>query len=191
MIYHEQLYDFLNYATLQFKQRTIRFVKELTRIIPNSTPLWRKNASIKKTVKQAIANGYTDIMVINEDNRMPNGLVVTHLPEGPTAHFKLSNVKITKDIKRDWREITSHRPEVILNNFTTRLGKVFQNIFPVKSQCTVRDSVILTFFFLNMKIGHSVARMLAVLFHYDPQFRGKRAVTFHNQRDYIFFRHHR
>jgi len=140
--------------------RTIRFVKELTRIIPNSTPLWRKNASIKKTVKQAIANGYTDIMVINEDNRMPNGLVVTHLPEGPTAHFKLSNVKITKDIKRDWREITSHRPEVILNNFTTRLG-------------------------------HSVARMLAVLFHYDPQFRGKRAVTFHNQRDYIFFRHHR
>ena len=121
-------------------------MKELTRIIPNSTPLWRKNASIKKTVKQAIANGYTDIMVINEDNRMPNGLVVTHLPEGPTAHFKLSNVKITKDIKRDWREITSHRPEVILNNFTTRLGKVFQKIFPVKSQCTVQDSVILTFF---------------------------------------------
>ena len=85
---------------------------------------------------------------------------LTHSTEGPTAHFKLSNVKITKDIRRDWREITDHRPEVILNNFTTRLG-------------------------------HSVARMLAVLFHYDPQFRGKRAVTFHNQRDYIFFRHHR
>ena len=33
-------------------------------------------------VKQAIENGYTDIIVINEDNRMPNGLVVTHLPEG-------------------------------------------------------------------------------------------------------------
>ena len=111
-------------------------------------------------VKQAIENGYTDIMVINEDNRMPNGLVVSHLPEGPTAHFKLSNVKITKDIKRDWKEITDHRPEVILNNFTTRLG-------------------------------HSVARMMASLFHYDPEFRGKRAVTFHNQRDYIFFRHHR
>ena len=55
------------------------------------------------------------------------------MPLGPTAHFKLSNVKITKDIRRDWREITDHRPEVILNNFTTRLG-------------------------------HSVARMLAVLF---------------------------
>jgi ribosome production factor 1 len=33
--------------------------------------------------------------------------------------------------------------------------------------------------------------MLASLFHYEPEFVGKRAVTFHNQRDYIFFRHHR
>jgi ribosome production factor 1 len=32
--------------------------------------------------------------------------------------------------------------------------------------------------------------MLAALFHFEPEFRGKRAVTFHNQRDYIFFRHH-
>ena len=31
--------------------------------------------------------------------------------------------------------------------------------------------------------------MLASLFHYDPQFRGKRVATFHNQRDYIFFRY--
>jgi len=140
--------------------RTIRFVKELTRIIPNSNPLWRQKTSIKKMIKQAQDNGYSDIMIINENNRMPNGLVVTHLPDGPTAHFKLSNVKVTKEIRRDWREISDHRPEIILTNFTTRLG-------------------------------HSVARMLASLFHYDPEFKGKRAVTFHNQRDYIFFRHHR
>ncbi len=68
-------------------------------MIPNSVPLWRKSSSIKKMVKQAIANNYTDIMVINEDNRTPNGLVVSHLPDGPTALFKLSNVKITKDLK--------------------------------------------------------------------------------------------
>ena len=90
-------------------QKTLSFVKELTRMIPNSTPLWRKNASIKKSVKQAINNNYTDILVINEDNRMPNGLLLTHLPDGPTAHFKLSNVKITKDIKRNWKDITDHR----------------------------------------------------------------------------------
>jgi len=140
--------------------RTIAFIKELTRIIPNSEPKWRKKASIKKMVKSSIEKGYTDIIIVNEDNRNPNGLVVTHLPEGPTAHFKLSNVKITKDLRKDFKQITAHRPEIILNNFTTRLG-------------------------------HGVARMLASLFHYDPQFTGKRVVTFHNQRDYIFFRHHK
>jgi len=140
--------------------KTIAFIKELTRIIPNSVPFWRKNSSVKKMVKQAIENKYTDVIVINEDNRMPNALLLSHLPNGPTAHFKLSNVKVARDIRKDFRAITAHRPEVVLNNFTTRLG-------------------------------HTVARMLACLFHYDPEFRGKRAVTFHNQRDFIFFRHHR
>jgi len=139
---------------------TIAFIKEMTRIIPNSEPRWRKNSSIKKMVKEAIKKGYTDIAIVNEDNRKPNGLILTHLPEGPTAVFKLSNVKITKDLRKDFNKITAHRPEVFLNNFTTRLG-------------------------------NGVARMLAALFHYDPQFKGKRVVTFHNQRDYIFFRHHR
>ena len=140
--------------------RTIAFIKELTRMIPNSEPKWRKNASVKKIVKDSIKKEYTDIIIVNEDNRNPNGLVVSHLPDGPTAQFKLSNVKITKDLHKDWRQISAHRPEVILNNFTTRLG-------------------------------HGVARMLAALFHYEPQFTGKRVVTFHNQRDYIFFRHHK
>ncbi len=80
-------------------QRTIAFMKELSRIIPNSEPMWRRNASIKKTVKQAVQKGFTDIVVINEDNRIPNGMLISHLPDGPTANFRLSNVKITKDIK--------------------------------------------------------------------------------------------
>eukprot|EP00088_Acartia_fossae_P006681 TRINITY_DN13083_c0_g1_i2.p1 TRINITY_DN13083_c0_g1~~TRINITY_DN13083_c0_g1_i2.p1 ORF type:complete len:341 (-),score=58.71 TRINITY_DN13083_c0_g1_i2:206-1228(-) len=140
--------------------RTISFVKELTRIIPNAEPRWRKNSSIKKMTKEAIQKGYTDIVIINEDNRSPNGLVLCHLPDGPTASFRLSNVRVTKDLRKDYHRITAHRPEVIMNQFTTRLGQ-------------------------------GVARMLAALFHYEPQFTGKRVVTFHNQRDYIFFRHHK
>ena len=52
---------------------------------------------------------------------------------------------------------SSHRPELILNNFGTRLG-------------------------------HRLGRMFASIFSQDPNFKGRRAVTFHNQRDYIFFR---
>lgn len=34
-------------------------------------------------------------------------------------------------------------------------------------------------------------RLIQSLFPQDPNFRGRRVVTFHNQRDFIFFRHHR
>lgn len=136
------------------------FGRELTRIIPNSISLYRNRSGVKKMVKSAIARNFTDIVIVNEDQCKPNGMLIIHLPDGPTAHFKLSNVKLTTDLKRNHKEISEHRPEVILNNFTTRLG------------CTI-------------------GRMLGALFHYEPEFKGRRVVTFHNQRDYIFFRHHR
>jgi ribosome production factor 1 len=140
--------------------RTRGFGKELAHIVPNSLATTRNRSSVKNICQSAIREGYTDVMIVNEDRKKINGMLVIHLPDGPTAHFKVSNVKLTKDLKRNLNQFTSHRPEVILTNFSTRLG-------------------------LN------VGRMLGALFHYDPQFRGRRAVTFHNQRDYIFFRHHR
>lgn len=141
-------------------KKTRIFGRELCRIIPNSMSLYRNRSGAKKIMQSAIREGFTDVIIVNEDMSKPNGLLLTHLPNGPTAHFRLSNVKITTELRRNHKEITKHRPEVILNNFTTRLGL-------------------------------TVSRMLASLFHYDPEFKGRRAVTFHNQRDYIFFRHHR
>jgi len=140
--------------------KTRAFGVELMRVIPNSLARYRQRCSVKKIIRDASAKNFTDIVIINEDHKEPNGLVVVHLPNGPTAHFRLSNVKITPELKKDWREISTHRPEVILNNFSTRLGQ-------------------------------SVARLLASLFNINPEFKGRRCVTFHNQRDYIFFRHHR
>lgn len=139
--------------------RTRGFGKELMRIIPNSIALTRHRSSVKKICESAIREGYTDVLIINENRKQVNGLLVIHLPGGPTAHFKVSNVKLTTDIKRKLKDVTVHRPEVVLTNFTTRLGL-------------------------------SIGRMLGSIFHFDPEFKGRRCVTFHNQRDYIFFRHH-
>ena len=82
-----------------------------------------------------------------------------HLPEGPTAHFKLSSIQLSKQIHNHGR-MTSHTPEIILNNFQTRLG-------------------------------HTVGRFFASLFPQVPEFTGRQVATFHNQRDFIFFRRHR
>jgi hypothetical protein len=50
-----------------------------------------------------------------------NGIWMIHLPAGPTAHFKLTSLKLCKDI-RGRGNPSDHRPELILNNFNTRLG---------------------------------------------------------------------
>ena len=72
-----------------------------------------------------------------------------------SRQHKLTNSKI--HALQGHGRASSHKPELILNNFNTRLGQ-------------------------------RVGRMFASLFNQDPNFKGRRAVTFHNQRDYIFFR---
>eukprot|EP00030_Apusomonadida_sp_AF-17_P008563 a856_367.p1 GENE.a856_367~~a856_367.p1 ORF type:complete len:320 (-),score=141.43 a856_367:226-1146(-) len=44
---------------------------------------------------------------------------------------------------------------------------------------------------MTTMLGNTIGRMFASLIPRQPQFEGRRVVTFHNQRDFIFFRHHR
>jgi ribosome production factor 1 len=43
----------------------------------------------------------------------------------------------------------------------------------------------------STELGLRIGRMLGSLFPHDPNFIGRQAATFHNQRDFIFFRFHR
>lgn len=158
----------------------MRFVAELLDVLPNSSAYGRQKFTIKQICQFGAKRDFTDAIFVFEHREKPGAcvprahvrccadggcgggtadIVITHLPEGPTAHFKLTSLRLHKEI---WNKakVTDHRPELILNRFTTRLG---------------------------MK----VSRMLTALFPHDPQFVGRRVCTFHNQRDFIFFRHHR
>lgn len=135
------------------------FIKDLLKIIPNSQYCPRKKLPLKKMVEFSTKKGFTDIIVINEDSKRLNGLLMCHLPKGPTAMFKLTNVVLNREIKGHARH-SDYYPELILNNFGTRLG-------------------------------HTIGRMLSAIFPQRPEFTGRQVVTFHNQRDFIFVRHHR
>ena len=100
--------------------RTRMLGNELERIIPNALKHSRNKTAIKNLCPSAIREGFTDVIIINENNKEPEGMLLIHLPEGPTAHFKISNFKSLKDLRKHPRNITEHRPEVILTNFTTR-----------------------------------------------------------------------
>lgn len=141
------------------KVKTWKLCFELKRCIPNAHVFSRKNVPMKRVVKQAIEHQFTDMIVVHEDHKIPNGIAIGHLPQGPTAYFKINSLEYTKQLK-DTGESTDHYPELILNNFKTRVGK-------------------------------TVARMFNCLFPQKADYVGRRVVTFHNQRDYIFLRHHR
>lgn len=122
------------------------------------------HTQIAQIMKYAADAGFTNLLVFHETKKFSqgsrvDGLLLVHLPAGPSAMFRISNVKLTKDISGHGRP-SAHIPELILNNFTTALG-------------------------------HRVGRLLASLLPQDPEFRGRRVITMHNQRDFIFFRHHR
>ena len=135
------------------------FIKELMTMIPNISYYARRHYNIKEICELASTRGFTHLSVLSEKNKICNGAIVSHLPSGPTAYFKVSNFVSGKDIAGHGQP-TSHVPEILLNNFNTRLG-------------------------------HRVGRFLGSLFPHKPNFKGRQVVTFHNQRDFVFVRHHR
>ncbi|KAA8516234.1 hypothetical protein F0562_019413 [Nyssa sinensis] len=135
------------------------FISELLSVIPNAHYYKRGTYDLKNIVEYAKNKDFTSIIVVHSNRREPDAILIIGLPDGPTAHFKLSRLVLRKDIKNHGNP-TSHKPELVLTNFTTRLG-------------------------------HRIGRLIQSLFPQDPNFHGRRVATFHNQRDFIFFRHHR
>lgn len=102
--------------------------------------------NMKQIAKMCIERDYTDLVVINEDKKKVNGLTFIHLPAGPTFYFSISSLKLPKEIVGHGRG-TDHIPELILNNFSTRLGKtvgrLFQSLFPQQPEFVGRQVVTL------------------------------------------------
>lgn len=52
-----------------------------------------------------------------------DGMVVCHLPYGPTAYFSLQNVVMRHDVKEFTSTMSEQFPHLIFNNFSTPLGQ--------------------------------------------------------------------
>ncbi|OLL26929.1 Brix domain-containing protein [Neolecta irregularis DAH-3] len=123
------------------------FSAELVDCFPNCTYVKRGHRfELEQIAAFASNRSYTDLLIINEDQKKPNGLLLIHLPAGPTAYFRLSSVQPAAEIAGHGRA-TCHKPELILNNFSTRLGhtvgRFFQSLFPLLPQFEGRQVVTL------------------------------------------------
>ena len=165
-------------------RRTRMFCRQLAATLPNCEFRWRRKMSIKKSTKQLVALGYTAYVVVSEHREEPNGMMISRLPEGPTARFRLSSMQLAGELhgmsKRQSALVAPPSkkraqaagnaeeplPQLLRNQFTTRLG--------------LRVSNLLSCLFPEESYQESP----------EPVDNG-RVITFHNQRDYIFFRQHR
>lgn len=104
-----------------------RFAKEVKLLFPNSQRMNRGNYETKQLIEAAKSNGFTDFIVLHESRGNPDGLVISHLPNGPTAHFTLADVVMRHDIP-NIGTMSEQYPHLIFQNFKSPLGKRTMNI---------------------------------------------------------------
>ena len=78
---------------------------------------------------------FTDIIMVHETRGEPDGLIISHMPYGPTTYFGLSNVILRHDLKDKVDPVSEAYPHLILDNFKTQLGDrisdVLKHVFPM------------------------------------------------------------
>jgi len=129
-----------------------REAEVLVNLLPNAKYVRRSSHryghkfSIREISAFAAKREYTTLVVLEEDLKKPSGLIMVHLPVGPTFHFTITNWYESKSIPGHGRP-TSHIPELILNNFTTPLGlltaHLFRSLYPSNPELQGRQVVTL------------------------------------------------
>lgn len=140
--------------------RLVQFSKEMKLVIPNSQRINRGGMVLSELVETCRSHDFTDVVILHEHRGEPDGMVVCHLPFGPTAYFGIFNTVLRHDIgqKKEVGTISEVYPHLILDQFTStlgqRIGNVLKHLFPV------------------------------------PKEDSKRVITFANRNDFVSFRHH-
>uniref|UniRef100_A0A2K5D5P8 Brix domain-containing protein n=1 Tax=Aotus nancymaae TaxID=37293 RepID=A0A2K5D5P8_AOTNA len=96
------------------------FAKDLKLVFPGAQLINRGRHEVGALVM-------TDLLVVHEHRGTPVGLIVSHLPFGPTAYFTLCNVVMRHDIP-DLGTMSEAKPHFITHSFTSCLDDSHQVI---------------------------------------------------------------
>jgi U3 small nucleolar ribonucleoprotein protein IMP4 len=117
------------------------FAKEMKLVFPNSRRINRGSHDIKSIVNACRANGVTDFILLNETRGIPDSMIISHFPHGPTLMLSLSNVVMRHDIP-DCPTMSEQYPHLIFHNINSKLGirikKILKHLFPVSKEDSKR-----------------------------------------------------
>lgn len=119
--------------------RLAQFSKEMRLAIPNSTRLNRGGYTIKELASACRSNAITDLIVLHEHRGIPDAMIVSHFPHGPTVMFTLHNVTLRHEVDAHGSSTVSEQyPHLILEGFNSKLGDRIKNVlkylFPVPKE---------------------------------------------------------
>ena len=130
-------------------------------VFPNSHRINRGNYVVKELAETCRANDVTDLIMLHEHrgvpgayygtdlvkimyiNSIPDAMIVSHFPHGPTVYFTLNNVSLRHDIGTYKDSTVSEQyPHLIFEKFTSKLGErirdVLKYLFPVPKEDSKR-----------------------------------------------------
>lgn len=142
------------------------FIADLQMLIPQLFFYPRKSYSVKEICTFATNRNFTHLMILSEKSKKCNGMTVSHLrqQEGHVSAGPTAYFKVTNVVTA--QNLPNHG-------------------------CKTNHIPELNLHGFNTRLGHRIGRFLGGLFPHNAEFQGRQVVTFHNQRDYIFVRHHR
>ncbi|KAL5527217.1 IMP4 [Sanghuangporus baumii] len=123
--------------------KLLQFAKEMRLVFPNSHRINRGNYVVRELAEACRANEVTDLIVLHEHRGVPDAMIISHFPHGPTLFLSLHNVQLRHDIASYSESTVSEQyPHLIFENFSSKLGErvrdILKYLFPVPKEDSKR-----------------------------------------------------
>jgi U3 small nucleolar ribonucleoprotein protein IMP4 len=121
--------------------RLKQFAKEIKLCIPNAQAVNRGSHRTDELIDSCRKADFTDVIILSETRGMPDGLIISHLPFGPSVYFTLSNCVLRHDIP-ECTPASQAYPHLILESLNSRVGdrvgRILQALYPIPKEDTKR-----------------------------------------------------
>ena len=115
--------------------KLFQFQKEVSLLFPNSIRFNRGAYKMKDIVEAAERREFSDIILLHEHRGEPDGMIISHMPFGPTLYLGITGTVLRHDLGAKPDPMSEAAPHLIFENMDSKLGErikqIIKALFPV------------------------------------------------------------
>ena len=92
-------------------------------MFPNAVRFNRGAYKVRELMEVAERKSFTDVVIVHEHRGEPDGLIICHMPIGPTIFFGIQNATLRHDLNIKAKAMSEAAPHLIFDNMNSRLGE--------------------------------------------------------------------